>query len=92
MSVAIKLAGGSYPPLSRPYKLSFFLKHCATFFAMRAWFRMMSGDECRAKARLSLDLANHMPGAELEAEWRVIARDWLRLGVMADYQDRMQCD
>jgi hypothetical protein len=53
---------------------------------------MMSGDECRAKASQSLNLANHMPGAELEAEWRTMAREWLRLGLMADYQDRKQCD
>lgn len=54
--------------------------------------RMMSGEECRAKARQSLEFAKHLPGVELQAEWRIIAREWLRLGVMADYQDRMQCD
>jgi hypothetical protein len=53
---------------------------------------MMTGDECRAKARQSLDFAKRLPGAQLQAEWRIMARDWLRLGVMADYQDRMQCD
>ena len=53
---------------------------------------MMSGEECRAKARQSLELAKHLPGAELQAEWRTIAREWLRLGDMADYQDRTQCD
>ena len=53
---------------------------------------MMSGEECRGKARQSLECAEHTPGAALEAEWRTMAREWLRLGVMADYQDRMQCD
>jgi hypothetical protein len=53
---------------------------------------MMSGDECRAKARQSLEFAKHLPGAEFQAEWRTMAREWLRLGAMADYQDRMQCD
>jgi len=50
---------------------------------------MMSGDECRAKARQSLDFAKLTPGAQLQAEWRTMARDWLRLGLMADYQDRV---
>jgi hypothetical protein len=53
---------------------------------------MMSGDECRAKARQSLDLAKLMPSAPLQAEWRTMARDWVRLGRKADYQDRMQCE
>ena len=53
---------------------------------------MMSGEECRAKARQSLEFAKHLPGVELQTEWRALAREWLRLGVMADYQDRMQCD
>jgi hypothetical protein len=53
---------------------------------------MMSGEECRAKARQSLELAKQAPGAQLQAEWRTMARDWLRLGLMADEQDRMQCD
>jgi hypothetical protein len=51
---------------------------------------MMSGDDCRAKARQSLDFAKHAPGAQLQAEWRTMAREWLRLGLKADYQDRMQ--
>ena len=53
---------------------------------------MMSGDGRRTKARQSLDLANHMPGAELEAQWRTMAPYWLRLGAMADDQDRKPCD
>jgi hypothetical protein len=53
---------------------------------------MMSGEECRAKARQSLEFAKHLPGAEFQAEWRTMAHEWLRLGAMADYQDRMQCD
>jgi hypothetical protein len=53
---------------------------------------MLSGDECRAKARESLDFAKHTPAAEMRAQWRTMARDWLRLGLMADYQDRIQCE
>jgi hypothetical protein len=53
---------------------------------------MMSGEACRAKARQSLEFAKHLPGDELQAEWRSMAREWLRLGVMANYQDRMPCD
>jgi hypothetical protein len=52
---------------------------------------MMSGEECRARARQSFEFAELMPGAEMEAEWRTMARDWLRLGLMADDQDRVQC-
>jgi hypothetical protein len=79
--------------LSRRYELSFSLNHCATFFAKtRMVAIMLSGDECRAKARQSLDFARLTPSAKLRAEWRTMARDWLRLGLMADYQDRMQCE
>jgi hypothetical protein len=53
---------------------------------------MMSGEECRAKARQSLELAKQMPGAQLQTEWQTMARDWLRLGLMADDQDRMECN
>jgi hypothetical protein len=53
---------------------------------------MMSGEECRAKSRQSLELAKQVPGAQLQAEWRDMARDWLRLGLLADDQDRMECD
>ena len=53
---------------------------------------MLSGDECRAKACQSLDFAEHTPVVLLQAEWRIMARDWLRLGVMADYQDKMLCE
>ena len=53
---------------------------------------MMSGEECRAKGRQSLKLAKQTPNAELQAEWRTMARDWLRRGPMADDQDRIQCD
>ena len=76
-----------------PHELSFPLNQYATFFA--AWRMvtgMMSGEECRAKARQSLELAKQAPGAQLQAEWRTMAREWLRLGDMADYQDRTQCD
>jgi hypothetical protein len=79
--------------LSKRYRLSFASIHLETFFATpRIVARMMSGEECRAKARQSLELAKQMPGAQLQAEWRTMARDWPRLGLMADEQDRMPCD
>jgi hypothetical protein len=69
------------------------LNHDATFFATpRIVARMMTGEECRAKARQSIELAEQMPGAQLQAEWRTMARDWLRLGLMADDQDQVQYD
>jgi hypothetical protein len=69
------------------------LNRYATFLATsRIVARMMSGEECRAKARQSLDFAKQAPGDQLRAEWRLVARDWLRLSRMADYQDRMPCE
>jgi hypothetical protein len=53
---------------------------------------MMSGDECRAKARESLDFAKRTPSAQWQAEWETMARDWRRLGAMADDQDQTDCD
>jgi hypothetical protein len=65
----------------------------ATFFTTsRMVALMLSGDQCRAKARESLDFAKNTPGAEMRAQWRTMARDWVRLGLMADYQERMQCE
>jgi hypothetical protein len=53
---------------------------------------MMSGDECRAKAREAQGFAKRAPSSQWQAEWAIMARDWGRLGVMADDQDRMECD
>jgi hypothetical protein len=91
-SVAIKLLGSAViRALIARYKLGLLLNDHETLFAKsRKLALMMSGDECRAKARQSLDFAKVMPSAQLRAEWRIMARDWVRLGRKADYQDRMQ--
>jgi hypothetical protein len=51
---------------------------------------MMSGDQCRAKATDSLDLAKRAPNAWVQAEWTTTAGDWSWLATVADYQDQFQ--
>jgi hypothetical protein len=92
-SIAIKLHGQKVIPNYWDTRVKFFVESICDFLCDIAHnVGMMSGEECRAKARQSLEFAKHLPGAEMQAEWRTMAREWLRLGLMADYQDRMQCD
>jgi hypothetical protein len=53
---------------------------------------MMSGDECRAKAREMRDFATRAARAQEQAEWTVMGSEWDRLGAMADWQDRKEVD
>jgi hypothetical protein len=51
---------------------------------------MMTGDQCRAKAREMDDFSERGVTSEWTVQWARMARDWRGLAVMADYQDHMQ--
>jgi len=47
---------------------------------------MMSAGECRARARLMLELARRAPNEWARDEWETMARDWQHIAAMADFQ------
>jgi hypothetical protein len=51
---------------------------------------MMTGDQCREKARVAFKAADRSPDPRLAAAFQATGREWLLLGVTADTQDRLQ--
>jgi hypothetical protein len=53
---------------------------------------MLSGDQCRERARHALETGGETADPKMVAEYDELARDWVALGRIADTQDRFQRD
>jgi hypothetical protein len=51
---------------------------------------MLSGNQCRERARHALETGSKMAEARMVAEYDEIAREWVALGHVADVQDQLQ--
>jgi hypothetical protein len=50
---------------------------------------MMSAEHRREKAWEAAEMAKCAPSVWARAEWANMARDWIRVGAMADFQDQI---